>query len=228
MPEKSGTEPPPPYLDYIAPLNCRKCDRLASFIDSYRHSHPEWHNNPVPSFGPRDAVALILGLAPGLKGANASGRPFTGDFAGQVLFNALLACGLAEGRYQASKNDGLALKNIRISNAVRCVPPQNKPTAAEISACRPYLSHELSNMENLRLILCLGRISHETCLRHFKLKLSSYPFVHNRLYTLPSDIKLLSSYHCSRYNIQTKRLSFEMFQEICTRLKIEAGLDKEL
>ena len=171
-----------------------------------------------------DAPVLILGLAPGLRGANATGRPFTGDFAGQVLYDALLACGLADGPYNAHKDDGLTLRQVRVSNAVRCVPPQNKPTSTEIATCRPFLSQELSQMKNLRLILSLGRISHETCLRHFGLKLSSYPFSHNSLHTLPSGIKLLSSYHCSRYNIQTKRLSQDMFLAVCLRLKQEAGL----
>ena len=211
-------------LDFIAPQDCRKCPRLAKFIDSHRIAHPNWHNNSVPSFGPIDAPVLILGLAPGLRGANATGRPFTGDFAGQVLYEALLSCGLADGPYKAHKNDGLSLRDVRVSNAVRCVPPQNKPTPAEIATCRPFLSQELSQMKNLRLILSLGRISHETCLRHFGLKLSSYPFSHNRLHILPSGIKLLSSYHCSRYNIQTKRLSQEMFLEVCMRLKDEAKL----
>lgn len=211
-------------LDFVAPQTCRKCSRLADFIDSQRIAHPDWHNNPVPSFGPIDAPVLILGLAPGLRGANATGRPFTGDFAGQVLYDALLACGLADGPYNAHKDDGLTLRQVRVSNAVRCVPPQNKPTSTEIATCRPFLSQELSQMKNLRLILSLGRISHETCLRHFGLKLSSYPFSHNSLHTLPSGIKLLSSYHCSRYNIQTGRLSQDMFLAVCLRLKQEAGL----
>ena len=211
-------------LDFVAPVSCRKCERLAAFIDSHRQHKPRWHNNPVPSFGPINSGVLVLGLAPGLRGANATGRPFTGDFAGQVLYEALLLCGLADGPYKAHKNDGLTLRDVRVSNAVRCVPPQNKPTSAEIATCRPFLSKELSQMKNLRLILSLGRISHETCLRHFGLKLLSYPFSHNSLHILPSGIKLLSSYHCSRYNIQTKRLSKEMFLEVCMRLKDEAKL----
>ena len=206
-------------IDYVAPLNCRKCKRLADFIDSHRAKKPEWHNNPVPSFGPITAPILILGLAPGLRGANATGRPFTGDFAGQVLYDALLKTGFAAGAYQATAHDGIRLKNVRIANAVRCVPPQNKPNAAEIATCRPYLSEELAQMKNLRVILALGRIAHDTILRHFELRFKDFPFRHNHLQNLPNGQKVLSSYHCSRYNVQTNRLSLEMFDEVFTHLR---------
>ena len=206
-------------LDFVAPVTCRKCERLAAFIDSHRQQKPDWHNNPVPSFGPISAGVLVLGLAPGLRGANATGRPFTGDFAGQVLYQALIKSGFASGTYQARPDDTVQLHNIRISNAVRCVPPQNKPTAAEIATCRPYLSSELDQMTQLKAILALGRIAHETILRHFDLKLKSFPFAHNRLHELPNGLQLLSSYHCSRYNVQTNRLSLEMFDEVCQRLR---------
>ena len=206
-------------LDYVAPLTCRKCARLAGFIDSYREQKPDWHNNPVPSFGPVTASILILGLAPGLRGANATGRPFTGDFAGKVLYDALIKTGLASGIYQATANDGLRLNNARISNAVRCVPPQNKPNAAEIRTCRPYLSTELAQMKELKIILALGRIAHETILRHFHLRLNDFPFRHNYVQRLPNGLSMLSSYHCSRYNVQTNRLTLAMFDEVLTHLR---------
>ncbi len=206
-------------LDYVAPLTCRKCSRLADFIDRYRDQKPDWHNNPVPSFGPITAPVLILGLAPGLRGANATGRPFTGDFAGKVLYDALIKTGFASGTYQATANDGIRLNDVRIANAVRCVPPQNKPNAAEIATCRPYLSEELAQMKKLRIILALGRIAHETTLRHFHLRLKDFPFYHNRLQKLPNGLLMLSSYHCSRYNVQTNRLSLAMFDEVCKHLQ---------
>ena len=206
-------------IDYVAPITCQKCKRLAAFIDSHRAQKPDWHNNPVPSFGLVSAPVLILGLAPGLRGANATGRPFTGDYAGQVLYNALLKTGFASGTYQATADDDIRLTDVRIANAVRCVPPQNKPNAAEIAACRPYLSEELARMKKLRVILTLGRIAHETILRHFNLRLKDFPFNHNCLHHLPNRMKILSSYHCSRYNVQTNRLSLEMFDEVCVHLR---------
>lgn len=205
-------------LDHVAPVTCRKCVRLANFIDVHRTKRPDWYNNPVPSFGPITACVLILGLAPGLKGANATGRPFTGDFAGKVLYDALNKFGFATGNYQARADDDLKLHDIRIANAVRCVPPQNKPTAAEISNCRTFLAQELEQMTQLKVILVLGRIAHETLLRHFRLKIKEFPFGHNRLQTLPNNLLLLSSYHCSRYNVQTNRLSLEMFDDVGDRL----------
>ena len=210
---------PSAQLDFIAPKTCQKCARLADFIDSHRDKYPQWHNGPVPSFGPIDASILILGLAPGLRGANATGRPFTGDFAGKVLYDALLEIGLASGDYQAHAQDSLHLHHIRIANAVRCVPPQNKPIAAEIAMCRPYLSDEIAAMNKLRAIFVLGRIAHETVLRHFGLKLADYPFAHDQELALPNGLVLISSYHCSRYNVQTNRLSIEMFGAVCQRLK---------
>lgn len=210
---------PSAQLDFIAPKTCQKCARLADFIDSHRDKYPQWHNGPVPSFGPIDASILILGLAPGLRGANATGRPFTGDFAGKVLYDALLEIGLASGDYQAHAQDSLHLHHIRIANAVRCVPPQNKPIAAEIAMCRPYLSDEIAAMNKLRAIFVLGRIAHETVLRHFGLKLADYPFAHDQELALPNGLVLISSYHCSRYNVQTNRLTIEMFGAVCQRLK---------
>ena len=210
---------PSSQLEFIAPKTCRKCARLANFIDSHRAAHPDWHNGPVPSFGPIEASILILGLAPGLRGANATGRPFTGDFAGKVLYDALGKIGLASGNYAAHAKDGLVLHHVRIANAVRCVPPQNKPVAAEIAMCRPYLADEIAAMTGLRAIFVLGRIAHETVLRHFGLKLADYPFAHDQAQELPNGLWLISSYHCSRYNVQTGRLTTQMFDKVCQRLK---------
>lgn len=205
-------------LDYVAPKNCRNCPRLASYIDSYKQDYPDWHNAPVPSFGSRDAPILILGLAPGLRGANATGRPFTGDFAGKILYPTLIKLKFAQGQFNACKDDGLILEGVRVANAVRCVPPQNKPVAEEIATCRQYLQKELHMMTHLKAIFVLGRIAHDTVLRHFHLKLADFPFKHNQLYKLPNHIDLISSYHCSRYNIYTKRLTQAMFEEVCVRL----------
>jgi len=198
-------------LDYVAPKNCTKCARLAQFIASQKQPHPHWHNAPVPSFGPIDAEVLVVGLAPGLKGANATGRPFTGDFAGNVLYQALASHNYCSGQFSPDGNDNLMLHNIRIINAVRCVPPQNKPTASEIANCRGYLIAELKRMKHLKLVFALGRIAHDTCLTHFGLQKSKYPFSHGSTHQLPNGLWLLSSYHCSRYNIQTNRLTQKQF-----------------
>lgn len=208
----------PSQLDFVAPKNCVKCKRLSAFIDAQKQANPHWHNAPVPSFGAIDAQILILGLAPGLKGANATGRPFTGDFAGDVLYRALAKFGYCEGDYLGHAEDGLCLKNIRIANAVRCVPPQNKPVAAEITNCRSYLHEEIARMHQLQVIFTLGRIAHDTTLNHFELRKTDYPFHHGSVYALPSGVMLVSSYHCSRYNIQTNRLSQQMFDEVVSRL----------
>lgn len=211
-------------LEAIAPLTCRQCPRLAQFIDSHKEKHPDWHNAPVPSFGPWSAKLAIIGLAPGLRGANATGRPFTGDFAGMVLYEALLKVGLAQGHYSPDGKDDLSLQQLRITNAVRCVPPQNKPTAAEIAQCRPFLTAELDRLDQLQAILVLGRIAHDTVLRHYGLKLKNYPFAHGGQHDLPNGIKLVSSYHCSRYNIQTNRLSREAFETVVAQAKICADI----
>ena len=201
-------------LDPVAPPDCRACPRLADYIDQQRIRWPDWHNGPVPSFGPITAEMLILGLAPGLRGANATGRPFTGDHAGRTLYQTLLKWGWASGHYDEKGADDLNLRNLRIANAVRCVPPQNKPTGAEINQCRPFLSAELARMKNLRLVLALGRIAHETLLRHFGWRLAAYPFGHNRCHHLPDGLLLLDSYHCSRYNTQTGRLTQASFDAV--------------
>ena len=206
-------------LDKIAPLNCKICTRLASYIDDQRAAHPDWHNAPVPSFGPATARLLIFGLAPGLRGANATGRPFTGDHAGLTLYKTLLSNGLATGSYAPDGNDDLVLPDLRISNAVRCVPPQNKPTSEEVRNCRPFLEKELAKMKQLKVILSLGKISHDSILRHFGQKLSAYPFGHGAEHQLPNGLLLIDSYHCSRYNTQTGRLAQDMFDDIFTLIK---------
>ncbi len=168
----------------------------------------------MPSFGARDASLLIVGLAPGLKGANRTGRPFTGDYAGVLLYETLLAYGFARGTYGERADDGLTLANCRIANAVRCVPPENKPEPAEASACRGFLAATLREMPNLRAILALGRIAFKSTLRALALKPSHYKFSHGGAVDLGADLKLFGSYHCSRYNTNTGRLTAEMFRAV--------------
>jgi uracil-DNA glycosylase family 4 len=194
--------------------DCALCPRLKSFRDGNRTTFPDWFNAPVPGFGPRTAPLLIVGLAPGLRGANRTGRPFTGDFAGELLYATLLQSGLARGRYGATPDDGLQLTGARIVNAVRCVPPENKPLPAEIAACNRFLVNELRAMPALRAILVLGRIAHEAVLRAHGLRPSRLPFAHGAMAELPGGIRLAASYHVSRYNQNTGRLTASMFQEV--------------
>ncbi len=198
--------------------DCAACPRLAAFRADNRTRFPEWHNAPVPSFGSPEARLLIVGLAPGLRGANQTGRPFTGDYAGDTLYAALLRHGLASGVYGASPGDGLTLNDTRITNAVRCVPPENKPTPAEINACRPFLDAEFATMPNLQLILALGQVSHRSIGARFKLPASRLPFKHGLAQPLPGGITLVASYHCSRYNTNTGRLTEEMFDAVIADL----------
>lgn len=202
------------------PRDCPLCPRLTAFHAANRRAHPDWHNAPVPAFGGLDASLLIVGLAPGLKGANRTGRPFTGDYAGDLLYATLLKLGLARGDYQQRPDDGLTLIGCRITNAVRCVPPENKPTPAEAKACGPFLVREIAALPNLKSILVLGRISHEASLRALGQKPSAYVFGHGKIHALPSGIRLIDSYHCSRYNTQTNRLTPAMF-ETAVRLAAE-------
>jgi uracil-DNA glycosylase family 4 len=186
-----------------------------AFRRQHRVAYPAWHNAPVPSFGPLSARVAIVGLAPGLRGANRTGRPFTGDYAGDLLYSTLLAFGLARGVYGADPGDGLVLTDVRIANAVRCVPPENKPTPAEFGACRPFLRHELSAMPRLRAIVALGRGAHDQVLRALPIaRVSTYPFAHARLHDLPDGVVLADSYHCSRYNTNTGRLTEAMFHDV--------------
>jgi len=203
--------------DKIEPIkDCTLCPRLANFLAENRIKFPHFHNAPVPSFGGLDATILVVGLAPGLKGANATGRPFTGDYAGDLLYETLQKKGYASGFYQKRAEDGFTLHNVRITNAVRCVPPQNKPTGDEVLTCRPYLVNEMNAMQerNLKIILSLGKISHDTVLKTFNLKLSQYPFGHGAVHSLPNGLYLVDSYHCSRYNVNTGRLTAQMFEDV--------------
>jgi uracil-DNA glycosylase family 4 len=195
------------------PDDCRLCPRLAEFRVANRLILPGGHNAPVPSFGAPDAALLILGLAPGLHGANRTGRPFTGDWAGDMLYPTLIRFGFAKGVYAESVDDGLQLVDCRISNAVRCVPPQNKPTPAEIAACRPWLVEEMAAMPRLRALLCLGRIAHDSAVKLLGEKARARPFAHGAAHKIESrGLTLYDSYHCSRYNTNTGVLTLAMFE----------------
>ena len=210
-------------LDFVATIDCRKCERLYQFIHSHREKYPDWHNGAVPSFGSIDAEILIVGLAPGLRGANATGRPFTGDFAGDTLYSALLTHGFATGSFEKHALDSLALRNVRITNAVKCVPPQNKPTGDEINTCRDaFLIPEIRRMKHLKMILALGGIAHKALIKTFELRQSDFPFGHFKCHTLGNGIELIDSYHCSRYNVNTNRLTVEMFDEVVRYMKAQA------
>jgi uracil-DNA glycosylase family 4 len=188
-----------------------------------RNRQPDWHNAPVASFGPSSARVLIVGLAPGLKGANRTGRPFTGDYAGDLLYSTLLELGFARGTYAAAPSDGLELVDCRITNAVRCVPPENKPTPAEISNCRAFLAATIAAMPQLRAILALGRVAHDSTLAALGCKRSQHPFAHGARFAAPGGIAMYSSYHCSRYNTQTGVLTAAMFRDVVASIKAYLG-----
>ena len=199
--------------------DCPLCPRLAAFRGEWRTKEPAWHNAPVPTFtAPDDAALLIVGLAPGLRGANRTGRPFTGDFAGDLLYRTLIDFGFASGTYAARPDDGLALRGTAITNAVRCVPPQNKPTPAEINTCRPFLSATIEAMPRLAVILALGRIAHDSVLPALGLKRSAAPFKHGAAHEIRPRLTLFDSYHCSRYNTNTRVLTEAMFREVFERI----------
>lgn len=198
--------------------NCALCPRLEGFRKENRVKFPDKFNAPVPSFGPLEAQLLIVGLAPGLKGANFSGRPFTGDYAGDLLYATLLKFGLAEGNYEARADDGLKLNNCRITNAVRCVPPENKPLTQEMNTCRSFLKEEIAAMPNLKIILSLGLISHNAVLKTCGEKISAHKFAHGATHSI-KDFSLIDSYHCSRYNTNTGRLTTEMFEGVFETIK---------
>ena len=194
--------------------DCPLCPRLAAFRQANRAENPDWLNAPVPSFGPAEARLLVVGMAPGLRGANRTGRPFTGDHAGLLLYHTLLRLGLAEGCYQAAADDGLVLKDTRIVNAVRCVPPANLPEPAEVAACNPFLAGELHGMPNLRVVLALGVLAHAAVLKACGIPPARIRFRHGALHELPDGLLLADSYHVSRYNTSTRRLTEEMFQAV--------------
>lgn len=194
--------------------DCNTCPRLADFRCKNREKFPHFYNGPVPSFGPQSAQLLIVGLAPGLKGANRTGRPFTADYAGDLLYATLLKYGFAKGIYKADPKDGLELTNCRITNAVRCVPPENKPLPEEQKNCLPYFHGEIASMPNLKALLALGLIAHNAVLTAFGAKKSAFKFAHGARHELRPGVVLFNSYHCSRYNTQTKRLTTEMFESV--------------
>jgi uracil-DNA glycosylase family 4 len=202
--------------------DCPLCPRLAAFRSDNRDKNPAWHNAPVRSFGPDNARLLILGLAPGLGGANRTGRPFTGDWAGELLYETLAAFEFSTGLYRARPDDGLVLVDCMITNAVRCVPPANKPTPAEIAACRPFLSARLAALPGLVAVLALGRIAHETFVRSSGARLSATPFGHGKRHSLMIEgrnLMLFDSYHCSRYNTNTGVLTPAMFAAVFAEIR---------
>jgi uracil-DNA glycosylase family 4 len=193
--------------------DCPRCPRLVEFRQSWRQREPGWFNAPVDSFGPGDARLLIVGLAPGLRGANRTGRPFTGDYAGDLLYATLTEFGFARGHYAASADDGFELIDCRITNAVRCVPPDNKPTPQEINTCRDFLKTTMAEMSKLRAVVALGRIAHESFVAASGERRAQFPFAHGRAHTLPT-VALIDSYHCSRYNTNTGVLTPQMFRDV--------------
>ena len=197
-----------------APKLCVLCPRLVAFRDLNRAKAPEWYNGAVPSFGDLEARLLIVGLAPGLNGANRTGRPFTGDYAGELLYGTLLKFGFARGQYAARPDDGLQLVDCIISNAVRCVPPENKPTPEEAATCRGFLKARIAALPNVQAIVALGRIAHDSTLAAFDCRKSLFPFAHGARQTLPNGLQLFDSFHCSRYNTNTGRLTPEMFHAV--------------
>jgi uracil-DNA glycosylase family 4 len=213
-----------PLLRTEPDRNCPLCPRLADFRAAARAREPAWFNSPVPSFGDSEARLLIVGLAPGLQGANRTGRPFTGDFAGDLLYATLLEYGFAKGLYKARPDDGLTLIDCRIGNAVRCVPPQNKPRPAEINTCRPFLSATIETMPRLRAIVALGRVAHESTVKALSLRSSAAPFAHGAIHRA-SKVTLYDSYHCSRYNTNTRVLTPEMFRNVFAKVRRDLGED---
>lgn len=201
---------------------CPLCPRLVRFREQARAREPNWHNAPVPSFGSPDARVLIVGLAPGLRGANRTGRPFTGDYAGTLLYQTLSDVGLSRGTFDARPDDGLVLIDTMLTNAVRCVPPENKPTGEEIATCRPFLAATMAAMPKLRVMVALGRIAHESALRALGASPARFPFRHAARHEV-GRVVLHDSYHCSRYNTQTRRLTPEMFRAVFDAVRADLG-----
>lgn len=195
-------------------VDCRLCPRLSEFLDEVGEEYPDYHARPVAPFGAKNPDLLIVGLAPGMHGANATGRPFTGDYAGVLLYETLHHFGYGNRPESVSADDGLKLKGCRITNAVKCLPPQNKPLTSEVVACSPYLQNELNGLKKGAVVMALGGVAHNAVLRALGLKASQHKFGHNNRYPLEGDRWLLDSYHCSRYNTQTRRLTPEMFRDV--------------
>ena len=215
IPPVAGRQGPEP------PRDCDRCPRLRGFILEQRLAHPDWHNAPVPTFAPPDEECvrlLVIGLAPGLRGANRTGRAFTGDWAGDLLYATLLRHGFAHGTFAARPDDGLALVDCAVTNAVRCVPPQNKPVASEINTCRDFLRATMGRFEGLTDLLCLGKISHDSTLRALGARVAAHPFRHGSEYAI-EGLRMHSSYHCSRYNTNTGVLTADMFDAVGARVR---------
>src|SRR5215510_3116991 len=213
MPVDSTAARAPELIDTKIGQDCPRCPRLVAFRQSWRSRQPTWHNAPVPAFGPVAARLLIVGLAPGLQGANRTGRPFTGDYAGDLLYATLARFGFSRGSYRADPNDGLELIDARIANAVSCVPPETKPLPAEINTCRQFLSATIAEMPKLAAIVTLGRIAHESAVVALGQKRSAVPFAHGAASDV-GRIRLFTSYHCSRYNTNTGVLTTAMFEAV--------------
>jgi uracil-DNA glycosylase len=209
--------------EHEPPVDCPLCPRLLELRQANRKAFPEFHNDPVPSFGRLDAKLLIVGLAPGLRGANRTGRPFTGDYAGELLYSSLERHGLARGTYGARRDDGFELIGVRISNAVRCVPPENKPLPIEIKTCRKFLVAEIAAMPQLKAILALGQIAHDSVASALQVKKKDHAFGHGARHET-KHLTLLASYHCSRYNTNTGVLTEAMFDAVMAAAKEAAEL----
>jgi uracil-DNA glycosylase len=204
--------------------DCTLCPRLASFLAKSAHANPDYHSKPVAPFGEAHPALLIVGLAPGMHGANRTGRPFTGDYAGILLYGSLYALGLSSAPTSVDRSDGLRLHGVRITNAVKCLPPDNKPLPAEIKTCNQYLAAELATLPTVKAVLALGLVAHEAVLIGSGLKRNAAKFAHGAEFTLPDGRQLIDSYHCSRYNTQTRRLTAEMFKTVLGRAAALAGL----
>ncbi|WP_188054065.1 uracil-DNA glycosylase [Sphingosinithalassobacter sp. CS137] len=217
---------PSPIPATEPPLDCPRCPRLVEFREELRAEYPDWWNAPVPAFGDPGAWLGIIGLAPGKHGANRTGRPFTGDYAGDLLFATLRKFGLAEGDYDARPDDGLALRGAIIINSVKCLPPQNKPTPEEIRTCRPFLEGQVDILPNARVFIALGQIAHQSAVKTLGGRLPKAKFGHLAEHRMPDGRILIDSYHCSRYNTNTGRLTADMFEAVFARalaLRAEQG-----
>lgn len=202
-------------------ISCTLCPRLAKHLKQVKKDYPDYHAKPVPAFGVNNPKLLIIGLAPGLHGANATGRPFTGDFAGILLYETLHKFGFSNKPQSVALDDGLKLKQCRITNAVKCLPPENKPIGSEIKTCNQYLVNELASLAKGTSLLVLGGIAHASVLSALGLKKKDYPFGHNLRYALPNGLILFVSYHCSRYNTQTRRLTEATFHAVFKKIRKE-------
>lgn len=206
------------------PRDCQLCPRLVAYRHANQAAHPDWFNGPVPSFGTNDARLLVVGLAPGVQGANRTGRPFTGDFAGDLLYSTLHEFGFSKGKFDARPDDGLQLVDTMITNAVRCVPPKNKPTPLEAKTCMQFLSGRFAALPKLRAVLALGRVAHESVIIAHELRRAKFAFGHQTSHDIGDGVRLFDSYHCSRYNTNTRRLTPEMFHAVFK--DIRSYLDK--